>query len=470
MARIVVAGGGICGMAAALMLARDGHEITVLDRDPGPVPDDIEEAWADWNRRGVGQFRFAHVLLARGYQVLDAALPDVVDTLRANGGLVMNPVAEMLPAIPGAAPREDDGRFETVTGRRTSIEWSLAHVLAQEPGVEVRRGVAIAALVPGPAVLDGVVHVAGVRLESGEQIAADLVIDATGRRSPTADWLVAIGGQPPVEESEDVGFTYTGQFFRSADGSVPEQRMGVLTPCGSISLLTIPSDNGTWAATIYTASNDAPLRKVRDPEVFGRVWRAFPAHAHWLDGEPISELLTMSGAVDRTRRFVVDGRPIVTGMLTIADAHACTNPSIGRGMTLGLMHTTAMRDAVRAHLDDPVQLAMAFHAATEEQVEPWHAATREIDRGRMVEIRAAIEGHTLEPSPEAAMAGALAQASGSDEDALRWLSEIVLCLATPMEIFSRPGVFERVIELAGAAGPPEQYGPDRAQLLEMCAS
>jgi 2-polyprenyl-6-methoxyphenol hydroxylase-like FAD-dependent oxidoreductase len=469
MAKIVVAGGGICGSAAALMLARDGHEVTVLDRDPGPVPADVEAAWADWNRRGVGQFRFAHVLLARGYHTLRAALPDVVDTLRANGGLVWNQVADALPSIPGAKLREDDGRFETVTGRRTSIEWSLAEVLAAEPGVEVRRGVAIAGLVPGPAVLDGVVHVAGVRLEDGEEIAADLVIDATGRRSPTGDWLVAIGGQAPVEESEDVGFSYAGRFFRSTDGSVPEHRAPGLTPCGSISLLTIPSDNGTWAATIYTASDDKPMRRVRDWDVFQRVWRSFPDHAHWLDGEPIGELESMSGAVDRSRRFVVDGRPIVTGMLTIADAHACTNPSIGRGMTIGLMHTTIMRDAVRAHLDDPVRLALAFHAASEEQVGPWHEATRAIDRGRMVEMRAAIDGRVLEPAPEAAMAAALAQATRTDEDALRWMAEIVLCLALPLDVFSRPDVFVRVLELGAAAGPPEPYGPDRTRLLEMCS-
>ena len=57
-----------------------------------------------------------------------------------------------------------------------------------------------------------------------------------------------------------------------------------LAACGSISLLTIPSDNGTWSTTIYTASDDAPLRAVRAPDAFERVWRAFPDHAHWLDG------------------------------------------------------------------------------------------------------------------------------------------------------------------------------------------
>ena len=218
-------------------------------------------------------------------------------------------------------------------------------------------------------------HVVGVRLAGGEEVRGDLVVDATGRRSPTLDWLASIGARPPVEQSEDVGFTYTGRFYRAADGVVPDLPTAGLWPCGSISLLTIPSDNGTWSATVYTASNDAPLRAVRDPDVFERVWRAFPDHADWLDGEPISDLVSMSGTVDRTRRFVVDGTPVATGMLTIGDAHSCTNPSIGRGMSLGLMHTAAMRDVVRDHLDDPGALALAFDEATEERMRPWHEAT-----------------------------------------------------------------------------------------------
>ena len=72
----------------------------------------------------------------------------------------------------------------------------------------------------------------------------------------------------------------------------------------------------------------------------------------------------MSGVVDSTRRFVVDGTPVAKGILTVADAHSCTNPSIGRGITIGLRHTVVARDAVRVHLDDPVALALAFDAAT----------------------------------------------------------------------------------------------------------
>ena len=321
----------------------------------------------------------------------------------------------------------------------------------------------------GPDVIAGVPHVAGVRLADGEEIRGDLVVDATGRRSPTPEWLAAIGARPVAETSEDFGFTYTGRFYRSADGSVPETRAPGLTPCGSISLLTIPSDNGTWSVTVYTVSDDAPLRRVRDPETFDRVWRAFPDHAHWLDGEPISDIVTMSGAVDRMRHFVVEGAPVATGVLSIADAHSCTNPSVGRGMTIGLKHTMAMRDAVRDHLDRPAELALAFDAATEADVRPWHDATAALDRARIAELRAAISGDTLEPTPDAAIGAALANAAATDEDALRWFVEMLTCLALPMDVMSRPGVFERVLELAADPQPPPPYGPDRRGLLELIA-
>ena len=44
MARVVVIGSGVVGSCAALMLARDGHDVTMLERDPAPPPDPLE-AW-----------------------------------------------------------------------------------------------------------------------------------------------------------------------------------------------------------------------------------------------------------------------------------------------------------------------------------------------------------------------------------------------------------------------------------------
>lgn len=87
MAAIVVCGGGVVGLCAGLMLAGDGHEVTVLEPDPTGPPEQPAAAWDDWRRGGVAQFRQPHTLFPRFRQVADAELPGLVDRL-ADGGCV----------------------------------------------------------------------------------------------------------------------------------------------------------------------------------------------------------------------------------------------------------------------------------------------------------------------------------------------------------------------------------------------
>jgi 2-polyprenyl-6-methoxyphenol hydroxylase-like FAD-dependent oxidoreductase len=82
-------------------------------------------------------------------------------------------------------------------------------------------------------------------------------------------------------------------------------------------------------------------------------------HAHWLDGEPITGVLAMGGITDRYRRFVVDGAPVATGIVSVGDAWAGTNPVGGRGISMGLMHAQGTVEVLQQHLDDPPALALA---------------------------------------------------------------------------------------------------------------
>ena len=220
MSHTIVLGGGLCGLAAAMMLARDGHRVTVLERDPAPLPADPEAAWERWRRDGVVQFRQAHYLQPLGRQVLEAELPEVLDGFVAAGAYRFDPIAEALPAtITDRAPRDGDERFVTYTGRRTTFEWAVARAAEAEPGVEIRRGVDVTALETRRA--DGRVHVTAVRTDAGERLVGDLVIDAMGRGSALPKLLAAAGGDPVHEESEDTGFLYYTRFFR---GEVPKPR------------------------------------------------------------------------------------------------------------------------------------------------------------------------------------------------------------------------------------------------------
>ena len=467
MSKIVVMGAGVCGLAAGLLLCRGGHEVTVLERDPDPVPSSPEEAWERWSRDGVSQFRLAHYLTPRGRIVLEEALPDVLASLEAAGGIAFDPLPLMPPSITDRTPRDGDDRFRTVTARRPVFEQVLGRAVDAEPGLEIRRGVSVAELVLRAG--NGTPHVTGVRTESGEQLDADLIVDAMGRRSQLPRWLEAAGAKPVHEEAEDSGFIYYSRFFRAASAGMPEYRAPLLMPIGTFSLLTLPSDNDTWSVTVYTSAGDRPLKRLRDPGPWTALVRACPLHAQWLEGEPISDMIAMGGILDRYRRLTVDGKPVATGVVLLGDSWTCTNPSLGRGMTLGLLHAQRLAEVVRAHPDDPDDFAEAWDAVTEAELTPWYRETVEEDRARIHQIEALRHGLETAPEPGSMpwLQGALLAAVPQDPDAFRAFLANRCCLSLNREIFEDTSFMERIFELARGSERPPLAGPDRDQLLAL---
>ena len=469
MATILVLGGGVIGLSTAMILTRQGHSVTVFERDTEPLPGSPEEAWETWERRGVAQFRQAHYVHASGKRLLDSHLPEVNEALLRAGCITFDLLTTMPPSITDRTPREGDERFITITGRRPTIEHAVATVA--EKVVSVRRGVSVVGLVTGSPAANGVPHVTGVRIAEGEDVSADLIIDATGRRSKLPNWLEAIGARRPIEEAEDSGFLYYTRFFRSTTGELPIYRAGLNTYFDSFSVLTLPGDAGAWSVTLFISSGDKALKKFRDPKLWTALVAACPLHAHWLDGEPITDVLPMAGTTDRYRRFVVDDVPVATGIVSIGDAWACTNPLLGRGIAMGLMHAFGTAEVVRQHLDDPLALALAHDSMTETRVTPWYRNTIEIDRRWVARFNALIEGRPDPQSadPRAHIPDVLAVAMRYDADVFRAAVEMRSLLALPQEVMTRPGLVDRIIELAGAHDavvPPE---PSRAELLRMLA-
>lgn len=326
MADILVLGAGLNGLTVAMLLSGDGHRVTVLERDPAEPGGTADDLWRGWRRRGVTRFRQPHFLLPRWRAVMAEELPAVLDEMVAMGALRVNLLAALPERMLGVPDPASDDRFATVTARRPILEAAIARVAARTPGVTIRRGVTVTGLVPGRAAI------ARVLTEAGETIRADLVVDATGRRSPVVGMLDTIGCRRPVEEREDSGFVYYARHFRAADGGTRPESAGLLLQhFASVSLLTLPCDSGTWATVFVVSSRDRRLRALREVPVWERALALFPAHAAWGRGEPIADVQVIAGIEDRYRRFVVDGVPVVTGLVAVGDAWACTNPSLGRG-------------------------------------------------------------------------------------------------------------------------------------------
>jgi 2-polyprenyl-6-methoxyphenol hydroxylase-like FAD-dependent oxidoreductase len=467
MAKIVVLGGGVCGLASGLMLARDGHEVTVLERDADPVPGSGVEAWEEWSRDGVTQFKMAHFLQPAGRMVLERELPDVFAALVSAGAMRLDVLGLMPPNLADGGSRAGDERFVTYTARRPVFEQVLGAAAEEDPGVEVRRGVAVKEL--SMQLGDGTPHVTGVRLQSGEALHADLVVDAMGRSSQLPRWCGDANIGPLHEESEDSGFIYYGRHFRSADGTTPQPFGPLLAPMGTFSILTLPSDNGTWSVTLYISSGDQALKRMRELDAWTAVVKACPLHAHWLEGEPISDLMAMGGVIDRYRRPLRDGRPQLTGIALLGDACACTNPSLGRGISLGLLHGQSLREVVNSHLEDPLEFAQAWDEATEARLTPWYRETVAEDRSRLSEIEALREG--LEPplpsDPSQALRRELLTAMLHDPDLFRVFLESRSCLTPLSESFVQDGVAERIIEVASQHERLQIPGPNREDLLQL---
>jgi 2-polyprenyl-6-methoxyphenol hydroxylase-like FAD-dependent oxidoreductase len=468
-ASIVVTGAGVGGLLSAMLLADDGHEVVVLERDPAPPPAP-GEAWDAWARRGVNQFRLLHFFQPRFRLEAERALPRVLRAMEAAGALSLNVVAGVPEQVSGGA-RPGDEDFTSVTARRPVAESVLAACAEATPGVTIRRGVVVAGLTTGASVGAGIPHVTGVRTEDGEKIPADLVVDATGRRSPLPSWLAAAEARPPLEEVEDSGFVYYGRHFRSSDGSHPPIIGPLAQPYGTVSTLTLPADNGTWGVGLITSAADRAMRAVREVDVWTKAVRSLPLAAHWLEGEPLEDgIAIMAKIEDRHRRYVVEGQPVATGVVAVADSWACTNPSLGRGISIGMIHALALRQLLRAD-HDPLAFALAWDEATLSAVEPWYRDTVTLDRHRLAQIDSLVAGTPYRPEdPAWHVWNCLADSAGKDPDCLRALLSIAGLLRTAEEVLGSPGLLDKVLELGAGWAEAPALGPSRDELLAIVAA
>jgi hypothetical protein len=138
---------------------------------------------------------------------------------------------------------------------------------------------------------------------------------------------------------------------------------------------------------------------------------------------------------------------------------------------MGLMHALGTVEVVRQNLDNPLALSLAHDSMTEARVTPWYRDTIEIDRARIARYNAFIEGRP-EPqptAPPARIADALVVAMMYDADLFRAALEMRSLLALPQEVMARPGMVDRILEVASTHEVVIPPAPSREELLRMLA-
>ena len=334
---IAIVGAGIGGLAAAALLADQGHSLTVFDRFDAPRP--------------VGS---GLVIQPVGQAVLDRI--GAGDMARQKG----NAINRMLGHEADHGRRVLDVWYDRSAGvnhglaiHRAALFDAILQAALTRNSLTIVPAAAIAGVTDATNDARRLILADGTRTDP-----FDLVIDAAGASSPLSPLVSrtlsygAIWGTVDWPET-DLPHDQLSQQYRRAD------RMIGALPIGTMPGETVPKAAVFWSmpADSHAAWTARGLDAWKDEAI--ALW---PAIAPFLEQITDTGQMTMARYSHGTLR-----RPFGDRIAHIGDAAHRASPQLGQGANMALLDALALAEALRLH---PLQAALPAYA----RARRWHVA------------------------------------------------------------------------------------------------
>ncbi len=375
----VVIGASIAGLLAGRVLSDHFEHVTIIERDQ--LTEDMEP------RKGVPQGRHVHVLLKKGAFLLSELFPDLSSTLIQSSVPYLDSIEDVRWHHFGVWKARFSSNIRGYSQSRPLLEISIRDRVAARANVHFIDACEVTQLCAN----DDNTRVTGVQLRHQnvnhleEELAADLVVDASGRGSRASQWLMSLGYDKVKESIVKVDIGYASCIYRRPCQKHLDWKALVIypkPPGEKRGGYVVPIEDDCWIVTLVGWLRDYPPDNETGFLDYARSLPVSNLYEAIKDAEPVTPIVTHKFPANRRRHYEQMSR-FPEGFVILGDAACCFNPIYGQGMTTAALEASMLNDYLCQQQrnvveGNPIHLTQRCQQAIAKVVKvPWLLATSE---------------------------------------------------------------------------------------------